>query len=1693
MAGFMDMQRVVKLWQYLDPEEAGTLDRDAVIAALVGDAPNLNADVIAEGIPDVLTDADELRVLSERVDSYVGVGQQTQVSAARRGLWDGVCAGVFAESAAAGNAAAAAGGGGGGGSAGGSAGGGGGGGLTYYDVKELVADIGYVMRGEGVKLEGVDTELAMLAMAEAAGDEAVASPTSVVAPPEVLVAGMCELGELAPVAAAVRCLKVAAERRGQAEKHQVEGLVDQLGAEVDARYGELEIRAPVVRGFDDGVFQAGRRPIRALSDEEVEVLERPSRAAGLPRRARLAPFSPDAELTEDILMETLACWYSKTLDADSPTVVDELVANLRVPKKTEGDDVGDPIAVIAEAAFALHSRLGPSHPHLGPAAMVTLWMLSMEGVDVDRLLKFHDVPPLTLAASSSDGSSGGGGGGEDADAPPDAAAEGGEEDAAVVLASLHDEYSKRFAGKRNQAVLQEVTLAMRDVRESLVLPTTAVRVTVSTLAGLNHAFARESVFVEVSVKGQGTQGTSSVPHAASMAYEQELLFPMVTASAHVRLTLMTTAGVTIGTADLKYPDEEEVGAAPAAAAGAAAAPQTLSVTAMPVVGREGAARQPKLADLTVSVGHASLTPEEMVALVETLGGDLQRQRAGAKLMKWAKVCCLLQALSGPLGAPAFRGAAATAAAAAQHASLEAGAYYATLPPCVASSDEAAARAAADGAAHPVELRMPDAVGVDAAALSFYPEEATVLVAPFSQYDVADVARKGDGATVALQHRGLLGSAGLAAPAALQRFYHACLNDLKRADQQLHDAYDRVLAEKSRHLHHLVTDGDVRLRVREEAAKEEGPLRETTPDHLFDRLLDRLLPLPDGAATAHLPHAPTPLAMCVERAAMPHLLSELILLWYDKEGDIVDELMANLSLPSEMSALAALAQVASFLADCHADQPRNWAEVLTLVLLAVEGADIDNLCMLEDTPRTFSTAAEKQEYVNRVGSSRNPAVLSQLSVALGGMTDYQLSASLAAQGANSVRKAALMEPHRVQKEVVRKWIKTLGMMLILCEPHDGSELHRRATPAPGETERILALGTGPWCLWPAPSRCSKDPAAPPGGTADAALKVHCVVKGLTAALDLTPYQRRHRQGDETPAIVIPPLTSFLVGEVERTGENELCLELLTRETTATVNPAVKRWRAAIERSSARADQRLRDAFYDLGVAKHAQILERNAVTMGKRVVLPDERTVLGTLGEMKEYKLLVNDEVLPTHCGRASVGTVGNVTEAVTTDIPDLRRNLRNLAAEMRGEELDELEEPDEERPQVVSVRFDDDAIYVLPIDLLAVHPITWMPSFPAALRVVVRWAELPDDGTGATPPTPRVRFEVDGAPHVTHITNDPQLPAAPASELSASAAVVAWDGGATGGGGAGGGGGLSEPQPPCQPGESGHVPVWEEAFTVEVDRLRLADAPLGLTFVVFAEQDEEDVDEYEYDRGDETADHTEETTVVGTAALSVSHHVLLETVGRRRTFPLVLSRADQHLLDEVHTIAGHTIANSLMYGNRAGGGGMLYVSLEVVPETEDARSESSDEMATRVADPLRYVKFLLLQKIENVFSFLSFSLLFSSPLPHFTTAGEQASSPQTASAPGATQARTSASRQSTCACTATRSCARTAGTPCTARRAAARTTPSCSSSTTATSASSTTRVKTMTHRVPPPLVQALAPAAPPPTAPPPSGGAKSAP
>eukprot|EP00754_Rhynchopus_humris_P004145 Rhum_TRINITY_DN12128_c0_g1::Rhum_TRINITY_DN12128_c0_g1_i1::g.49504::m.49504 len=413
MAGFMDMQRVAKLWQYLDPEEVGTLDRDAVIAALVGDAPNLNADVIAEGVPDVLTDADHLRVLSERVDSYVGVAQQTQVSAARRGLWDGVCARVFADTAAAGNAAAAAdagGGGGGGGSAGG-------GGLTYYDVKELVADIGYVMRGEGVKLEGVDTELAMLAMDEAAGDEAVASPTSVVAPPQVLVAGMCELGELAPVAAAVRCLKVAAERRGQAEKHQVEGLVDQLGAEVDARYGELEIRAPVAHGFDDGVFQAGRRPIRALSDEEVEVLERPSRAAGLPRRARLAPFSPDAELTEDILMETLACWYSKTLDADSPTVVDELVANLRVPKKTEGDDVGDPIAVIAEAAFALHSRLGPSHPHLGPAAMVTLWMLSMEGVDVDRLLKFHDVPPLTLAAGS--GGSSGGSGGEDADAPPD--------------------------------------------------------------------------------------------------------------------------------------------------------------------------------------------------------------------------------------------------------------------------------------------------------------------------------------------------------------------------------------------------------------------------------------------------------------------------------------------------------------------------------------------------------------------------------------------------------------------------------------------------------------------------------------------------------------------------------------------------------------------------------------------------------------------------------------------------------------------------------------------------------------------------------------------------------------------------------------------------------------------------------------------------------------------------------------------------------------------------------------------------------------------------------------------------------------------------------------------------------------------------------------------------------------------------
>ena len=1471
------MARMEKIWEYLlkikqgsSDEVPTTLSRDDAMALLVADAPNLNDAVIAEGLPEELTLLSELAELSDRVETYCGVPEAAQGDAVRKGYWR------TAGAAAVGSAAATT--------------------IPLLEARELVSDAGYLLKGEGVSLSGVDIEGALQRMDDACPEDALSVQGSVV-PKDVLYEGLSFLGDLAPIDAILQSLQVAAERRKQTAPSPVEVLVDEMDGDLDTRYSELELRG------DQGLEGAltSRKSCRPLSDEELEVHERVSLNTTFPRRTRMIPFSGSLELGGNIMLDVMRCWYAKTLEEASPTVVDELISNLRPPRKSEGSDVGDPLGVVAEVAFALHARLGPSMPQFGPAAMAALWLCTMEGADVDRMLKFNDTPGTLDEHTESDAGS-------------------------LAPSAVADEYAKKFAGRRNPSILHEINMAMRGVKEALDLPTTALMVVVEKLEGMNNTYHGDLVAVEALIKGQAAQRTELLAHSHQLDYNHTVFFPLTTASVSIRFSVLLEDGVSIGSVDVKYPFESGT-------------TQVLMVASSEQ--RAGSKAQAIIASLTISVTTNTLDAQTMMDLIETLGGDIHRLKAREKLSRWVKTCCMLQALSEPLDAGTVRDVPTTSAIAQQHSALQSGTSYVALAPAATSLDESLNRATTGSS---VKFKAASSSGVDASALSFYPVEKTFLQAPFSAFKLDNVASGGSAEmpapTLSLSRTTLLEDS-LTVAAALRRFFQACKLDLERADKQLEEAHFRVMSERHRNIIHLVQDGDLRVTVREEE-RDRLPqlvLAEPFPDFLFERLVDRMTPLPDGVEVSCLPPSSTPLAWCTSRSTVPYLLSELILLWYDKEGDVVDELMENLHLPSEATALGTLAQVASVLADVHSDETKNWAEIMVCVILCLEGAEMDATFLADGTPPTFSTAEARQDYINSVGTSRNTSVLPVLSAALAAMADYQLAASLAVQNASTVRKAALTEPHRAQKDIVRKWVKTLGMIIHLCQDQEGT-LYRCSTPAPGETDRVLSLETGPWCMWAAPSRAQSTPYEVVGAR-ESALKVNCVIKGLKHALDLTSFQRRHRPGDVSPAVLLPPLTAFLVGE-RTLSDNNLSVELLTRDCMPAKHPAVLRWREAIARSSHRADQRLRDAFYDMGVAKHEQMLKRHEVTMGKKVFLPEVFTVHSMLEDLKQYRLLIKDEVLPSHCNRASVGVVGNVTDAVTTDIPDLRRNLLHLAAEMRGDDVEEFQEDESAKPQVVSVRFPDDSLYVFPMDLLQVHPISWMPEVPGRLRVTIRWAELHD-----TVRPPRVRSEIEGIEGMYTTAEASKEPPPEKVVEQKSDASSERSTGST----------VQEDfsvQPKVGRGEDPCVPIWEEAYEVELDKLRLSEAPLTITLGLFTEPDEEGFDEYDYDPGE---DHiAEDETVLAAVSLAVSHFILLETVGNPRTFPLPLAHPGDN-----HTADARTAAVST-YVPPTHGKGLLYVSLELLPDDVEEVVSSAEPTPTRAADPLRCVLLSLARK-----------------------------------------------------------------------------------------------------------------------------------
>eukprot|EP00659_Diplonema_papillatum_P008947 gene8947-13851_t len=1385
--------------------------------------------------------------------------------------------------------------------------------LTFAAYKELVVDAGGMLRGEGIRLIGAQVEGVLQAMEMELpdaedydlGDSGL----------DVLVAGVMELGTLAEPKAIIRALQTATKRLG-AERHRLELLVEDGDQRVDHVYDELEL---IER---DPLFNERKRPIVPLTDTELETFERPSTATGIPKRTRQLPIVSDTRSIELVLFETVKMWYLKTLsaqtDSEAPTVIDEIVENLKVPRKSEGRDVGDLVCRLAEIAFALRTRLRDVYPKLGLSSLLVLWLSSMEGMDLDRILLFDDVPPTHASERPPPDAAAG-------DPPANAApAAGGADDASPVdaaqsLDNERDEYARKYAGRRNPCILTELTLAMRGMRDACHISTSVVMFTGVRITGLNHAFSSEMITVEIHAKGHLPQRTEAHRHAAEMNFQTPIVIPTPenTESLLLRVTAATLAGKVMGWNDITWTP-----AAPAA-------PQEVALE-YPEPLLDYAKR--KIGVLAYTAIRTELDEETMLGYLEQLGADNHRVWAKGKLQKWVKVCSLLQALqSRTWETPVYRSVPVSGAVVAEHAKLNTGDTYMWLAPGIASADEAKSKEAAGSVQNVVSFTIEPGVGIDIREVSFYLEEAPVITPPFAQFKIEARQEK----AVRLSTTETLESEGITVTSATRRFLQACLLDATRADEQLERAMERVLTEKGRQILQIILEGNTRRDEAPEKEDEVGPLTE----RLFAYLHDRLTPA-HGYPVYNVGHLGTPVALMTSRATIPFLLRELVVMWYEKPGDVLDELCENLTLPSEAAALATLSNVAAALSEVHSHQGRNWMEILSLVLITLEGCDVDRLCLLPDTPAPFCTADEKEAYAARVGSTRNTSILSVLCNAVGSLADHQLTASLANTTTSIIKRTALVEPHRLARDAVQKWIKLFGLIMAMGRPYEG-DLVRCCTPVPGETEQILALKEHQWGFWAASSRCSREATAVKGR--EGTLKVTCVIKGLSEVLDLTPYQTRHLEGDATPCILSPPLNSFLVREAVRDGD-DLNLTLLSRDALPVVDPAVRKWREAIEEDCRRSNERLKRAFFQCGRASEEDARKRHTVTIGKKVVLADGETVRSTLIHMKEYRWLARDGDLLKYCDGASVGVVGNVTQADTTTVSDLRWNLKQLAQEMRGEPLDEALVKGAP-PAVVSVVFEEKDVFVLPLDVLIVHPVSWMPEMASTVRVTIKHAVLRDTVTAVSP---LVRLEIDDshfykvtAPPVGDLSTHPQDDASTSanpSPKSGSGQPPAADAQQAG-------------APQAEP--AGPQPVWNEVVEVPVDRVKLAEEPLALMFSISSEAADETLDDYDavHDPDNNAADGL----LIGHARLLLSHHILFETKGRPRVFPLVVEKHDQfdhnagNPAAEVTSVHTKSTAKAAANDHKAG---ILVVVIELEEEATASEAVASDSGYSDVADPL---------------------------------------------------------------------------------------------------------------------------------------------
>eukprot|EP00659_Diplonema_papillatum_P019426 gene19426-29937_t len=200
-------------------------------------------------------------------------------------------------------------------------------------------------------------------------------------------------------------------------------------------------------------------------------------------------------------------------------------------------------------------------------------------------------------------------------------------------------------------------------------------------------------------------------------------------------------------------------------------------------------------------------------------------------------------------------------------------------------------------------------------------------------------------------------------------------------------------------------------------------------------------------------------------------------WRRKDGDLVDELCANLvAPPSAPSKLSVIAEAARFLADTKGGKypQSNRLELLVMALYTMAGPDIDALMGFDHVPTYDEKNKGPWDQYNRSHSkSRNSAIFSAVNWAMRTAADPKKEGS---------------KEHEEAWTVCRKWIKYIGLLVAICVGEDPNDTKSSSSSSSADTPVVARgiAGLPPDIFeahkrmkekdivsWPAPSSCAFD--------------------------------------------------------------------------------------------------------------------------------------------------------------------------------------------------------------------------------------------------------------------------------------------------------------------------------------------------------------------------------------------------------------------------------------------------------------------------------------------------------------------------------------------------------------------------------------------------------------------------------------------